>query len=493
MNWLFDFFNILTGLGWTVVIPVLAALCGKAAGLPLGTALRSGARISAALIGLTLIINRLGNTLSTAVADMAAHHQLAGEVADAGWNVSVVIASASRISLWVFPLYLVINWVMLLFQATRTLNLDLWNFWQVAFMGALVQNLTGSFASGMVASGVLTVALLVLADQTAPALARYCGAPGLSVAHGFAVSGVPFAVLAKKLLDLIPGKPRLVLDRGTDPRSPLASPALWCGALGIGMGLLAGWNAYSTLQAAVIFGAMAFLAPYLGRVLTDAVSPLAEALAVLSREKLKLRSPITLGLSPVAVMGNGTALTVTLMVAILMTFGAGVLPGCRFLVQGDIVMLPYLMGVIVAVCHGDLLRSLLAGAASAAVMLWCASGLAELFTLSAAAANAEAYGELGLLANLSNGANPLTWLAVQAGSYGLAGMALLVLAGITLAVWNRGRLTGAAAPARRSRKKRPAHAPEHAAHSHPHREAQAAQAPEAQARETREGPSGENP
>ena len=490
MNWLFEFFNILTGLGWMVVTPVFVALWGKAVGMRLGTALRCGVRISAALIGLTLIINRLGSSLTSVVADIASHHQLAGEVADAGWNASVAIASASRISLWIFPVYLVINWLMLLLRATRTLNLDLWNFWQVAFMGALVQNLTGSFASGMVAAGVLTVVLLVLADQAAPALAKYCQAPGVSVAHGFAASGVPFALLAKKLLDLVPGKPRLVLERSTRPRTALGSPAVWCGVLGAVMGFLAGWNIYSILQVAVTFAALAFLAPYMGQVLTDSVTPVAEAVSGFCQHKLKIKGNLYLGLSPAAALGNGTAVVVTLMLAIIMTFLAGVLPGNRFLVQGDIVMLPYLVGVIVAVCHGDLLRSLLAGAASSVTMLWCASSLAELFTLSAAAANPEVYGEAGTIVNLSNGANPLAWLTVQAGSYGVAGMALLVVVGVALAVWNRNRITGTPQPFARKKGKHIGHehpAHEHAAHGEGGTSAKAAERPARDAGRTPHG------
>lgn len=423
-----------------VVTPVFIALCGKAVGMRFGAALRCGIRTSASLIGITLIINRLGSNLATAVADMASQHQLTAEVADVGWNASVAIASASRISAWIFPLYIVINWVMLLARATRTLNLDLWNFWHVAFMGALVQNLTGSFANGMIAAGVLTVVLLVLADQAAPALERYCQAPGVSVAHGFAVSAVPFALLFKKLVDLVPGRPRLVLERGVNPRTPLASPAAWCGVLGVIIGVLAGRDVYGVCQLAITFAALAFLAPYVGQALTDSISPVSEHIAAFCKNKLKIKGHFYLGLSSSCTLGNGTSLVVTLMATLAMTFMAGVLPGNRFLVQGDIVMLPYLVGIIVAVCHGDLIRSLLASLASGVVMLWCASGLAELFTMGAATVSPELYGEMGTISNLSDGANPLAWLTVQAGSYGVAGMALLVVVALVLAVWNRNRI-----------------------------------------------------
>ena len=157
-----------------------------------------------------------------------------------------------------------------------------------------------------------------------------------------------------------------------------------------------------------------------------------------------MKGNLYLGLTPTAALGNGTVIVVTLMVAPLITFLAGAIPGNRFLPQGDIVMLPYIIGLIVLICRGDLVRSLLAGVMVSSVMVWCSSSLAELFTLGAVTANAEAYEQLGTISNFSDGGNPLAWLAVQAGSYGFAGMALLVVAAITLVMWNRNRIvTGA--------------------------------------------------
>ncbi len=273
---------------------------------------------------------------------------------------------------------------------------------------------------------------------------RYCQLAGVSVANGYVSAAVPFALAAEHLMNFIPGRPRLVLDRSPEPQSTLASPVAWSFAIGILLGVLAGRDGYGILQLAMAFGALAFLAPYLGQALSAAVLPVSEAVTGFSREKLGMKGNLYLGLTPTAALGNGTVIVVTLMVAPLITFLAGAIPGNRFLPQGDIVMLPYIIGLIVLICRGDLVRSLLAGVMVSSVMVWCSSSLAELFTLGAVTANAEAYEQLGTISNFSDGGNPLAWLAVQAGSYGFAGMALLVVAAITLVMWNRNRIvTGA--------------------------------------------------
>lgn len=444
MNWFLHIFEIFIRSGWLIITPTLLTLCGMAMGLRFWDSLRSGVRTAAAIFGLNLMVNSLGNSLSGVIADIALNHQLALEVTDAGWGASSAIASASQINAWIVPLYAAVNWVLLLSRCTRTLNLDLWNLWHVSFIGAMVERLTDSFAYGMVSAAAMGAMLLVLSDRCGWRMGRYCQLAGVSVANGYVSAAVPFALVAEHLMNFIPGRPRLVLDRSPEPQSTLASPVAWSFAIGILLGVLAGRDGYGILQLAMTFGALAFLAPYLGQALSAAVLPVSEAVTGFSREKLGMKGNLYLGLTPTAALGNGTVIVVTLMVAPLITFLAGAIPGNRFLPQGDIVMLPYIIGLIVLICRGDLVRSLLAGVMVSSVMVWCSSSLAELFTLGAVTANAEAYEQLGTISNFSDGGNPLAWLAVQAGSYGFAGMALLVVAAITLVMWNRNRIvTGA--------------------------------------------------
>lgn len=429
-----------TRLGWLVMIPILLTICGAAMGLRFGTSVRCAVRVAAALFGLNLMLNSLGSSLSAAVAEIAANHQLALEITDAGWAASSAITSASLVGAWMIPLYIAINWVMLLSRSTRTLNLDLWNLWHVAFLGAMVEQLTDSLAYGLVAAAAMSVILLVFSDRCGWRMARYCQLNGASVANGFATAAVPFGLLVESLLNLIPGRPRLVLDRSPEPREALASPVAWSVALGAIMGILAGRDVYGIAQLAMTFGALAFLAPYLGQALSGAFYPFSEAIAAFSRDKLKSKGGIYLGLSPTSSLGSGTVIVVTLMVAPIITFLAGSIPGNRFLVQGDIVMLPYIIAVIVMVCRGDLVRSLLAGVLASATILWCSSSLAELFTLGAVTANAELYEQMGTISNFCDGGNPLAWVSVQLSSYGFAGMACLVVMAAALAVWNHNRI-----------------------------------------------------
>ena len=62
------------------------------------------------------------------------------------------------------PVVLVINFVMLTLKLTKTMNVDLWNFWQYSFIGAAVTATSGSVLWGMVAASVAAIIALLLAE-----------------------------------------------------------------------------------------------------------------------------------------------------------------------------------------------------------------------------------------------------------------------------------------------------------------------------------------
>ncbi len=67
----------------------------------------------------------------------------------------------------VFPIGIVINAIMLWRGWDQNLNVDLWNYWQFAFIGAVVYFLTGNnLVLGLIAAGLASIIALVFADYT---------------------------------------------------------------------------------------------------------------------------------------------------------------------------------------------------------------------------------------------------------------------------------------------------------------------------------------
>ena len=90
---------------------------------------------------------------------------------------------------------------MLLTRTTRTVNIDIWNYWHFAFTGALVSAATNSLVLGLIASAIDMIIVMVLADLTGPNVEKFNGLPGVSLPHIF--GSFPIAVI-NKIIDMIP-------------------------------------------------------------------------------------------------------------------------------------------------------------------------------------------------------------------------------------------------------------------------------------------------
>jgi len=167
-------------------------------------------------------------------------------VLDVGWPPLAAITWASPIAPLTIVLVLVLNLAMLALNLTRTVNIDIWNYWHFALVGALVQAASGSLWLGLAATAVTAVYGIVVADWNAPLVKRECGLDGISITT-LSVNGMlPYGVAANALIDRIPGVRRIFLAPSKNPGAAgsrlgiLVEPMLIGVAVGALFGVLAG-------------------------------------------------------------------------------------------------------------------------------------------------------------------------------------------------------------------------------------------------------------
>ena len=117
------------------------------------------------------------------------------DIVDVGWPAAAAVAFATNVGLWVIPVGLLVNFVLLAFGVTRTLNVDIWNFWHFALIGSLVTWVSGNnLALGLAAAGVAAAFMLFLGDWTAKGIQEFYDLPGISIPHGMTAPMVPLAL-----------------------------------------------------------------------------------------------------------------------------------------------------------------------------------------------------------------------------------------------------------------------------------------------------------
>ena len=100
--------------------------------------------------------------------------------------------------------------------------------------------------------------------------------------------------------------------------------------------------------------------------------------------------------------------------------------------------MPFVIVLIIPVCKGDFLRSLISGLVVFIVMLYCGTDLVDLLMETAAVAQPEVYANYGSnFSSICDGSNPLTWAMVKLGGLRWIGMAIMAVIAVVMAIWNR--------------------------------------------------------
>ena len=153
---------ILTGLkaffdtfGSTILLPIIIIILALILGAKFGRAFRAGITVGIAFIGINLVTGLMGTVLSNVGQALTTNLGIQRDIFDVGWPAAASIAFGTNVGLAVIPIALLVNIVFLLLKLTKTLNVDVWNFWHFAFLGSLVSIATKNVVYGFIAAGLL--------------------------------------------------------------------------------------------------------------------------------------------------------------------------------------------------------------------------------------------------------------------------------------------------------------------------------------------------
>ncbi|MDR1894591.1 MAG: PTS galactitol transporter subunit IIC, partial [Spirochaetales bacterium] len=338
------FFGIISGLGASVMMPIIIFVMGVVLKAGVGKSLRAGLTVGVGFIGLNLVIGMMGNNLGPAVQAMSQRFNLSLSVLDVGWPAAAAIAFASTVGAMVIPVCLAVNIVMLLTNTTQTIDIDIWDYWHFAFTGALVAILTGSQALGVLAAVLNEVIVIVIGDYTAPGLETYNQLPGISLPHGFTTAFVPGALIMNWIIDHIPGLNKIQFDMTKLQKrfGVFGEPILVGTVLGIIIGIVAGYSYQQVLLLGITLGAVLVLIPKMAAMLMEGLLPISDSASDFISKRFSSRGKIYIGLDSAVGIGHPTTLAVSLVLVPLTVFLAVVLPGNKVLPFADLAVIPFM-------------------------------------------------------------------------------------------------------------------------------------------------------
>ena len=353
-----------------------------------GKAFRAGVTIGIAFIGINLVVGLMWTTLSGVAQAMVTNWNITRDVVDVGWPSAAAIAFGTDVGLWVIPIAILVNLVLLVFRVTKTLNIDIWNFWHFAFLGSMVYMVSGNLTYGLLAAAIAAALALFLADWTAKAVQDFYKLPGISIPHLTTAPGVPFAIFTNWLLDKIPG----VKDWKADPDTiqnrlgVFGEPVILGLVIGLVLGALGYYNAEQAavqiLQTGMNLAAVMLLLPRMVQILMEGLIPVSEA----AREFMKKRASdreIYIGLDSAILIGHPAAISTALVLVPIIILLSIILPGNRVLLFADLAIIPFVVAMFAPLMKGNIFRMIVAGILELGAGFYIATNMAPLFTSAA--------------------------------------------------------------------------------------------------------------
>lgn len=432
MDWLFAIIEWIKGLGATVMLPIVIFVIGLILGAKPGRAFRSAVTIGIAFVGINLVIGLLWTNLGGAAQAMVSRTGVTLDVVDVGWPAAAAIAFGGTVGTWIIPLSILVNIIMLAIRGTKTLNVDIWNFWHFAFTGSLVYALSQNLALALATAALNAAIALFLADWTAPGVQDFYNVPTISIPHGFSAAYVPIAIPLNKLIDAIPGLNKLDADPDTIQRrfGVLGEPIVLGVVIGFLLGCLAwlgdptvgsfGVQLQKILILAINLGAVMLLMPRMVAILMEGLIPISEA----AREFMKTRfagGEFYIGLDSAILIGHPAAIATALLlvpVTIGLAIGLSAVGVNRILPFADLAVIPFMVAMIAPITRGNIVRGVIIGTVVIAVGLIIGTTIAPLHTAAAIDAQFEMPEGATQIASICDGTNPLTWLLLNFGKLG---------------------------------------------------------------------------
>ncbi|NYV27924.1 PTS galactitol transporter subunit IIC [Streptobacillus felis] len=424
-------FQWFIGLGANVMIPILLIIFALILGTKPAKAIKAGITIGIGFIGLGLVIGLLVSSLGEAAQGMIANFGLKLDVIDVGWPATSAIAFSTALGSLAIPIGIGVNIVLLIFGLTKTLDIDLWNFWHGAFIGSIIYATTNNFVLSVITIISYYLFIFWMADYMEPEISKFYGFSNITFPHGTSAPGYLIAKPMNFIFDRIPGFKDLdVSPEKIQKKFGLFGDSVVMGLIiGLIMGFLAGYDLSTTLNLGMKTAAVMMLMPRMVSLLMEGLEPISESASEFVKKRFPNRD-IFIGMDSALSVGHPAVLSSSLILVPITILLAVLLPGNRVLPFGDLATIPFIVCLMAAVFRGNIIRTVLGGTVYMGIGLYIASWISPLFTKMAENAKYDLAGNL-YISSLADGSLYPTAIFVFFGKYlpfiGVVAFGLLML------------------------------------------------------------------
>lgn len=354
MKLIISFFEYVSNLGSSVMVPIVIIIICLIVGLKPVKAIRSGMTVGIGLIALNLILSLIWDNIDPINKILVGKFGATNlTTIDIGWPAAASLAFSTFIGTCIIPFTILLNVILLAAKLTRTMNIDIWNYWHYAFTGACVYLATGSMLLGFFGAGTHLILSLAVADVTAKRIQRSMQSPGITVTAGDVTASFPIVYIMDKIYTKLFDKKDKAESLSYEETSEdnkvirflqaLVQPMFLGGIIGLIFGAGAGYSVGAALNLAMDLAALMFLLPMAAKILMEGFLPMGEQARKFMIEKFGKDREINVGLDSAILLGLPTTVSVGLCLIPVALILAVILPNNSTLPLADLSAICYMV------------------------------------------------------------------------------------------------------------------------------------------------------
>lgn len=357
-------------LGGGVFLPFTIVVMGLLFKMNVFDSLRNGLRVSAGFLGINVILNMLIAGLKPAIDYYGQYGHGSGfTVVDIGWEGMSAVAWSTSFALVIVPLGMILNFLLIKIRVTRTMDIDVWNYFHVIIGGSMlyyVLTLAGmatapSYVLSVLFALATLVVVLIFADHIAPKWQKHYGLPGTTCCNNDMIYllGIDWAIC--KILNKIPGVNKIKIDVQwlSDKLGSLGESSVLTFFVGILLSIITRQSLAGTLTLSVTLAAAIVLMPKVVSLLMEGLLPVSKAARAYFKKKLGDDYEIMIGMDEALCLGDQAGIQlvgIMIPIAIAIAF----LPGVHMFPLSTLGSMIYITCACSLFAEGDVFKTMVA-------------------------------------------------------------------------------------------------------------------------------------
>ena len=412
-----EIINTIIGLGASVMMPIIFFVVGLIFRMGIGKSFKAGMTVGVGFVGVNMVINLLLDNLGPASKAMVNRLGLHLTTVDVGWPTASTVGWGTPIMVATVVGFLVINAIMVFCKLTKTIDVDIFNYWIFLQVGALVYAVTSNFWFAVIFTWVIFAIVLKVADLTAPYIQKEYNLEGIAFPHLAGLAWSPLAIAVNWIIDKIPGLKNVDFnaDKIRKRFGAIGEPVVIGFILGLLIGVLAGYSPDKSVTLAINIAAAMVLLPKMIDVLIEGLISVRDA----AEKQLKIWFPnreFYIGMDTALLIGDSSVLATGLLLIPITILLAFILPGNEMLPFADLASLVFILALVTPFVRRNMFKMLIVGTLSVIIILYVGTDIAPWVTQSFTQSNIDLPKDFTAVTNMTGAVSTwIGWVAVKIG------------------------------------------------------------------------------